>query len=95
MAGEIPAGGVRAISLGGRALILSRSDAAVTCFDDRCVHLGASLHGGVAGDGVLTCPSHGFRYDLRTGDCVTSPGLSLVANETLVVEGRVLVRLAG
>jgi Fe-S cluster biogenesis protein NfuA/nitrite reductase/ring-hydroxylating ferredoxin subunit len=91
---EIPENGVRAISLGGRALILSRHGSAVTCFDDRCGHLGAALNGGVAEDGVLTCPSHGFRYDLRTGGCVTSPGLSLVANEAQVIDGRVVVRLA-
>jgi nitrite reductase/ring-hydroxylating ferredoxin subunit/Fe-S cluster biogenesis protein NfuA len=86
--------GVRAMLVAGRAIILTTHDAAVTCFDDRCAHLGAALHDGIVENGVLSCPAHGFRYDLRTGACVTSDGLSLLAHETRVVDGRVLIRLA-
>jgi Fe-S cluster biogenesis protein NfuA/nitrite reductase/ring-hydroxylating ferredoxin subunit len=95
MAADIPEDGVRAMALGGRAIILARRGVTVTCFDDRCAHLGGALHGGTVEDGVLSCPAHGFRHDLRTGACVTSPGLSLTVHEALVVDGRVLVRLAG
>jgi Fe-S cluster biogenesis protein NfuA/nitrite reductase/ring-hydroxylating ferredoxin subunit len=95
MVADIPEDGMRAIAPGGRALILARSGSVVMCFDDRCTHLGSALRDGIAEDGILSCPTHGFRYDLRTGDCVTSPGLSLVAHEVRVVGARVLVRIAG
>jgi nitrite reductase/ring-hydroxylating ferredoxin subunit/Fe-S cluster biogenesis protein NfuA len=94
MLDDIPEGGVRAVDLGGHAVILSRHLATVTCFDDACVHLGAALHDGVVEDGILTCPRHGFRYDLRNGSCQTAPGVALAAHETQVVDGRVLIRLA-
>jgi Fe-S cluster biogenesis protein NfuA/nitrite reductase/ring-hydroxylating ferredoxin subunit len=92
---DIPKDGVRAIAIGGRAIILARRGSMVACYDDRCAHLGAALHDGIAANGVLACLSHGFRYDLRTGQCLTSPGLSLAANEARVAEGRVLIRIAG
>jgi Fe-S cluster biogenesis protein NfuA/nitrite reductase/ring-hydroxylating ferredoxin subunit len=95
MAADIPEGGVRAANLDGHAVILSRVGAAVTCFDDACVHLGAALHDGEAENGVLTCPWHGFRFNLRTGACETAPGTGLPVHETRVVAGRVLVRLGG
>jgi Fe-S cluster biogenesis protein NfuA/nitrite reductase/ring-hydroxylating ferredoxin subunit len=95
MVDDIPAGGVWAIDLAGRAVILARAGAAVTCFDDACVHLGAALHGGLVENGILTCPSHGFRYDLRSGQCETAPGVALAAHEARIVAGRVLVRLRG
>ncbi len=95
MVQDIPEGGIRAANLDGHAVILARIDDAVTCFDDACVHLGAALHDGETENGVLTCPWHGFRFDLRTGDCETAPGMALAAHETSIVAGRVLVRLGG
>jgi Fe-S cluster biogenesis protein NfuA/nitrite reductase/ring-hydroxylating ferredoxin subunit len=95
MLADLPEGGVKAATLGGRAVILSRNGAAATCFDDACAHLGAALRDGSSGHGIVTCASHGFRYDLRTGSCETMPGLALHAHETQVVDGRVIVRLAG
>jgi len=35
--------------------------------EDACRHRQASLVTGVIRDGVVTCPSHFFQYDLRTG----------------------------
>jgi Fe-S cluster biogenesis protein NfuA/nitrite reductase/ring-hydroxylating ferredoxin subunit len=94
MIADLPEGGIHGITLGGRAVILGRSGTRVTCFDDACVHLGAALSGGIAREGILTCPWHGFRYDLLTGACQSAPGLALRAHETMVVGLRVLVRLA-
>ena len=94
MLADIPKGALKARIVGDRAVILWRNGTAVTCFDDSCAHLGGTLRGGIAEEGMLTCPSHGFRYDLRTGDCTTVPGMALLAHETQVVDGRVLIRLA-
>ena len=41
----------------------------------RCPHLRADLtRFGSIEDGVLTCALHGWRFDLPTGRCLTSPG---------------------
>jgi len=40
---------------------------------DTCAHRGTSLSGGLVRDGVLTCPGHFWRYDLRTGQCLHGP----------------------
>jgi nitrite reductase/ring-hydroxylating ferredoxin subunit/Fe-S cluster biogenesis protein NfuA len=92
---DIPECGVRATNLASHAVILSRRGDTVTCFDDACIHLGAALHDGAVENGVLTCPWHGFRFDLRTGGCETAPGIALPAHAVRVVDGRVLVRLGG
>ena len=33
----------------------------------------AALSGGIVRDGILTCPGHFWRYDLRTGQCLHQP----------------------
>ena len=41
---------------------------------DACLHRGLSLEGGRCVDGVITCPEHWWRYDLRTGEHLGTPG---------------------
>jgi hypothetical protein len=38
-----------------------------------CPHLGGPLAEGTVEDGCVTCPWHGYRFDLRTGRCVSGP----------------------
>jgi nitrite reductase/ring-hydroxylating ferredoxin subunit len=39
----------------------------VAAVDNRCPHLGFPLHRGSVQDGILTCPWHHARFDLRSG----------------------------
>ncbi|MEP6966616.1 MAG: NifU family protein [Pseudomonadota bacterium] len=91
---DIPDGGLRATELGGEKVILSRQGAAVTCFQNACAHLGLALDGGDVEDGVITCPHHGFQYDLASGECLTAPEVALQAHAVRVTGRRVEVRLA-
>lgn len=43
----------------------------------RCPHQNASLDGAPAGDGYVTCRRHGYRFDLKSGDCVTVGGYGI------------------
>lgn len=57
---------------------------------DVCPHAGARLSGGAVEDGVITCPAHGSRFELSTGERVRGPADQGVATYTVVEEdGRV------
>lgn len=52
--------------------------------DDRCIevpdvcpHLGGPLSGPVDAHGCITCPWHGYRFDVRTGESTDGRGLRL------------------
>jgi Fe-S cluster biogenesis protein NfuA/nitrite reductase/ring-hydroxylating ferredoxin subunit len=94
MIAEIPEGGVRALELSGHKLLLSRQGNAVTCFQNACAHLGLPLHDGEIDGGILTCPYHGFQYDLSSGECLTAPEVQLQPHAVRVLLNRVEVRLA-
>lgn len=53
----------------------------------RCPHAGAALSGGEVEAGVVTCPRHGSRFDVRTGERVRGPADCGVASHRLVQEG--------
>src|ERR1041385_1502527 len=49
-----------------------------------CPHQNASLEGATACKGVVTCRRHGYRFELKTGDCLTLGGYGLPVYETSV-----------
>jgi nitrite reductase/ring-hydroxylating ferredoxin subunit len=57
----------------GHALCLSLADGSPVAVADGCAHRGTALSGGLVRDGILTCPGHFWRYDLRTGQCINRP----------------------
>ncbi|MHB8504555.1 MAG: Rieske (2Fe-2S) protein [Acidimicrobiales bacterium] len=58
--------------------------------EDVCPHAGACLSDGAVEDGAVTCPAHGSRFDLGTGERVRGPADRGVKSYTVVEqEGRV------
>lgn len=74
---DVPDGETRVIELDGHSVILSRFGDRVTCFENACAHMGMAMDGGEIADGFITCPYHGFRYALESGECLTAPEVQL------------------
>lgn len=92
---QVPEGGILTLALeNNRSLLLSRNDAVVACFENACAHLGMQMDMGEVADGIITCPYHGFKYDLRSGECLTAPEVQLQSHAVRVVGDRVEVRLS-
>jgi hypothetical protein len=51
-------------------------------------------HGGDVEQGIITCPHHGFQYDLSSGECLTAPEVALQSHAVRVIGNRVEVRLS-
>lgn len=65
------------------SIALFRVDGEVFAIDNRCPHAGGSLaHGAIEG-GIVVCPLHGFRVDVRTGH---SPDRSYLRVASFAVE---------
>jgi phenylpropionate dioxygenase-like ring-hydroxylating dioxygenase large terminal subunit len=71
-AGEGAVGNVQAARLLGQDIVLWRSAAGVSAWQDLCLHRGAKLSGGQIRGDCLVCPYHGWNYD-ATGQCVRIP----------------------
>lgn len=94
MLADIPEGLARAVELGGEKVLLSRNGSSVTCFQNACAHLGLPIHDGEIENGIITCPHHGFQYDLASGECLTAPEVQLKSHAVRVLGPRVEVRLS-
>lgn len=91
---DLADGATRAVEVEGRSVLLSRFGDKVTCFENACAHMGMALDGGEIADGIITCPYHGFRYALESGECLTAPEVQLQPHGVRVAGDRIEVRLS-
>ncbi|ADG07179.1 NifU family protein [Kyrpidia tusciae] len=77
---------------GGHNVLLIRVGPKIMAYRNQCPHMGMPLDKGLVEGEVLTCPWHGFRYDLSTGECLTAPHVQLEPFPVRVEEQRVWVR---
>lgn len=70
-------GSVRSISLDGESFVICCVAAGeVYAVEDTCSHDDGPLGQGKLEGGVIECPRHGARFDVRTGEAIRMPAAS-------------------
>jgi nitrite reductase/ring-hydroxylating ferredoxin subunit len=59
------------VELDGRAVVVNESDGELVAYPALCPHQLGPLNEGALENGAVTCPWHGYAFDVRTGDCRT------------------------
>jgi len=84
---DIPPGRAATVDLEGRAVALFNVDGRFYAIDDTCTHRGGPLSEGEVEGTVVTCPLHGARFDVTTGDVLGPPAAARVGRYDVLVEG--------
>lgn len=71
---ELSEGTGQVIEVKGRSIALFQIQGNVYALDNSCLHRGGPLGEGEIEEGIVTCPWHGFEYEVATGQCKTAPG---------------------
>jgi len=71
---DLPEGGVRSFDAGGRKVAVFRAGGALHAMDGVCPHRGGPIGEGIVENGIVVCPWHGWRFEVKTGNCVNTPG---------------------
>jgi nitrite reductase (NADH) small subunit len=64
---ELPPGGAKEVEHDGRIVALFNVDGVISAIDGICPHQGGPLAEGELEGSVVTCPWHGWQFDVRTG----------------------------
>ena len=70
---EVPEGSGTIVYVGGKAIALFHVKGEFYAMDNTCLHRGGSLGDGFVDDKTVTCPLHGWQYDITTGQGVMPP----------------------
>jgi 3-phenylpropionate/trans-cinnamate dioxygenase ferredoxin component len=76
---DVPPDTVRVVSVGGMALLIIHTDDGIYAVEDRCSHADQPLECGRVKYGWISCPAHGSRFDLETGEALTRPATDPIA----------------
>ena len=64
---ELPPGGTKEVEHDGRIYALFNVDGQISALDGICPHQGGPLAEGQLEGTTVTCPWHGWQFDVRTG----------------------------
>ena len=70
---ELPTGSGKSVKVNGKTIALFNEDRNIHAIDDTCVLRGGPLGEGEWGGNIVTCPLHGWQYNVTTGVCVNNP----------------------
>jgi len=81
---EIPPGGAKVVVVAGRPVAVFNVGGTFHATDNTCLHRGGPVGEGFLEGDVVTCPLHGWQYDVRTGQGLTNPAAQLRTYRVLV-----------
>ncbi len=64
---ELPVGGAKEVEFEGRVYALFNVDGQISAIDGICPHQGGPLVDGPLEGTTVTCPWHGWQFDVRSG----------------------------
>src|SRR5262245_33892830 len=92
-AGDIPPGAARQVTVDGRWVALFHIDGAYHAVEHHCLHLAGQPYEGPLGGHIVTCPWHGWQYDVRNGALIQDPTVGVSKHETRVVGDDIQIRI--
>jgi nitrite reductase/ring-hydroxylating ferredoxin subunit len=90
---DVPAGTVRPFKAGDEEIALAHCAGGFYAVQQHCLHLEGPLGEGFLEGCVLTCPWHGWQYDVRTGQNEFDLAIQLRTYDVQVEDGEVRVRV--
>ena len=81
------------IEVGGKEIALFNYKGNFYAIDNTCPHRGAPLGEGRIEEGILICPNHEWRFELKSGWCPQNPELSTEVYPIKVHDEKIYVRL--
>lgn len=90
-AADVVPGVARCVTAAGVDVALFNVDGEICAVENRCPHKDGQFVGGLVRHGIVTCPLHFWRFDVRRGERIGEPAIRLVRYRTRVRDGQVEV----
>jgi nitrite reductase (NADH) small subunit len=88
---EIPPGTCKSVEVQGVFIALCNVGNTVYALDNTCPHAGGPIgEGTIAGD-IVTCPWHGWQFNVRTGERPENPDFRLAQCEVRIHDKEIQV----
>ena len=83
-ASDLKPGENKVVVVVGRPVALFNVNGAFYATDNTCLHRGGPVGEGFLDGAIVTCPWHGWQYDVKTGQNLLNPAAKLRTYQVLV-----------
>jgi nitrite reductase (NADH) small subunit len=90
---EVPNFGKKVVSISGREILLVNVKGTVYALENECPHQGSPLNAAVVKDSYISCPRHGYRFNLADGCCAEHPEFVLATFPVQLIGDEIIVDL--
>jgi nitrite reductase/ring-hydroxylating ferredoxin subunit len=90
---DIAPGTTRLVWGGTGSIVLCNVEGEIHALENSCAHAGAALSGGKLCGKVITCPAHGWRFDVTTGSLLVAPQMKVKRFPVKIEEGKIYVQV--
>ncbi|MCJ2177617.1 Rieske (2Fe-2S) protein [Novosphingobium album (ex Hu et al. 2023)] len=84
---EIPAGGKKVVEINGVSVVVVNTKDRIFAVRNLCSHAHETLECGRVRAGWISCPVHGARFDLETGNPMNPPATMPIETYEVRIEG--------
>ncbi|MDD2581032.1 MAG: Rieske (2Fe-2S) protein [Desulfuromonadaceae bacterium] len=70
---EIPNFGKKVVTVSDREILLINVKGTIYAVENECPHQGSPLNAAIVKDSYISCPRHGYRFNLVDGMCTEHP----------------------
>lgn len=74
---ELSPGSGKVVEVGGKTLAVFNINGDFFAIDNTCLHRGGPLGEGFLDEKSVSCPWHGWQFDVTSGKCTTNPALGV------------------
>lgn len=83
----VPGGTVKPLEIKGRSILICNFEGQIYAVENLCSHAEQPLECGRLKNGWISCPYHGARFDLETGEALKGPATSPIATFPVRIAG--------
>jgi nitrite reductase/ring-hydroxylating ferredoxin subunit len=70
---DIPNFGKKVVTVSGQDVLFINIKGSIFAVENECPHQGSPLLAAIVKDGYISCPRHGYRFNLTDGTCGEHP----------------------
>jgi len=86
-------GQMLAVWVKGNSILLAKVEGQIFAVSNKCPHMSCQLQGGILNGFIVMCPCHGWKFDLRTGQYLEIPEVTLTTYRCKVQNGKIYVEI--
>jgi len=90
---EVPNFGKKVVTVSGQDVLLINIKGAIFAVENDCPHQGSPLQAAIVKDGFISCPRHGYRFNLSDGSCSEHPECTLRTYQVELQGDDILINL--